>query len=321
MNSYMQTLKDRGVVVLPFPSNIKERFDLDKFLKGQVEFIDCSRDTTYVMGGFGAFGNPSSFHHPEVRSLRLSLFNHMKPIFATAYEDKYLQCIVDRFAVRRPGTSLSAESWHRDISNVTENNILVGLPSDIIIGGWVNLDSEHTQYFSCVPGSHNEPAPGGGFAKLSKKEAAKYKERRVKFAIPPGHMIMFNEKTVHEVIPVKMSTYSYRLFMKYRISDEDKPLFEETRIQDVIESQGIFPLSIVDTPPMYAKMHVACWGKRLNEFSANVKDEFLDKTCKQRRVKRYMPSLLEVGYDLFTAYENEEKEILMPQQLKKQRRI
>ena len=307
----MNELKTKGVTVVPFPE--QEQFELHTFLTEQKEFVNSTVDTTFVMGAFGALGNPSSFHHPQVRQLRLNIFNHIKPYLQEQFPEHYIECLPDRFCIRNPDTSLSSESWHRDISNVhNKTQTRTGHDDDVIYGGWINLDKNNTQYFSCVPYTHTDTTNEGGFAKIKKEEAAQaqYKAKREKIAIPPGHMLIFNEKTVHEVSPTKQKTKSYRLFMKYRLTRERQPLFPNNR--QVAIDQGVFPLSLAQNPPIYGKLHAVNWKPRLETFSQNIRPEFMDKKSPYVRVQRFMSSLVDVQYELFPPYTEEELAILTP---------
>ena len=340
---YMQQLLDRGVAVIPFPPEIRTTFNREKFLSQQKEFVTISpENTTFVMGGFGAFGNPSSFHHEEVRNLRLAVYNHMFPLFQNTFPGKYIEGIVDRFAKRQPGTSVSPESWHRDISNVKKKKIH-GESGDNIFGGWVNLDEAGSQFFTCVPSTHNEPTDGAGFSKITKEDMTLYNSEKEKICVPPNHLIIFNEKLVHAVTPSKVKNDSYRLFMKYRITNNPKcSLFDPLEISKIIDEQGVFPLSLEQMPPMYSKNHIRNWKPRLEQFSMNIKPEFLaqkkekpkEKPKKNKSVEefnllndvpatatadvpatvdyvmRFMPSLKQVGFELFSPYREEEKQML-----------
>lgn len=322
----MKELLERGVTVIPFPMEIREGFNIDKFLSEQKEFINIDKNTQFVMGGFGAFGNPSSFHHEEVRKLRLAIYNHMFPLFRQAFPGKYIECIVDRFAKRVFGSSLSPEDWHRDISNIKKKQIH-GEPDDNIFGGWVNLDTTNEQYFTCVPSTHTDKTTGSGFAKIAKTNYPKYKSAKEKILVPPNHLIIFNEKLVHAVTATKTKTDSYRLFMKYRItSNSECPLFPKSEISKIIEEQGVFPLSLEQMPPMYSKNHIRNWQPRLKEFSLNILPQFLAPKKNKKIVEsvtscgddintppyvmRFMPSLKEAGVETFTPYSIQEKEML-----------
>jgi len=316
-NDYMQQLLERGVAVIPYPEDIRKNFNCARFLSEQKEFIRPDKDTTkFVMGGFGAFGNPSSFHHEEVRRLRLSIHTHMLPYFKQKFSGKHLESIVDRFAKREPGTSVTAESWHRDISNVHKKKTH-GEPDDTIFGGWVNLDEKTTQYFTCVPSTHTEPVVGAGFAKITKTDQPFYNSKKEQISVPPNHLIIFNEKLVHAVTPSKIKTDTCRLFMKYRItSNPNCPLFPTADILKIIDEQGVFPLSLEQIPPMYSKMHMVNWRDRVEEFSLNFHPQFLEQkklkteTETTSYVMRFMPSLKQAGLELFSPYSDEEKQML-----------
>lgn len=315
---YMRELEEEGVAVIPFPKEIRERFNVDTFLSEMPEFkhpVPCHH---YVMGAFGTLGNPSSYHHPEIRRLRLQIFNHMVTThFRAAHTGKYIQCLPDRFCIRRPGTSICKDSWHRDSSNRSKNGTLFGSASDIIYGGWVNLDEHITHSFSCVPGTHksSDAETSIGFAKVSAEKQKEYKAVCRVYSVPPGHMLVFHELLVHEVFPGKITDLSFRLFMKYRISDSDATtLFcgAET-IDQVVADQDVFRVSMTQIPPMYSPMHSSLHRTQLVEFSQHVVPECRDS--KTGWVRKVMPSLREARLPLFPAYADEEVAILKMQRL------
>jgi hypothetical protein len=314
-NFHMNELTTRGVMVMPLPSHIVENFDLNAFLHEQREFKVSNPDTMFVMGSFGALANASSQHHPELRKLRLAVYNHMIPIFASAFDGKFVELVPDRFSIRHQDQPISAESWHKDVSAETAPE------NDDIFGGYLNLDERQTQYFSCVPGTHLEPNPGEGFAKLSKEKTKEYNDRKELIAVPPRHIIMFNEKTVHEIARKKIKeSKSYRQYFKWRIAENPTYTLGEDVVASSIENQAPFPLHAIGNtpnPPMYGKMHLIHWSDRIAEFSSNMHESCLDKPNKKGQVfvKRFMPSLREAGIPMFPEYTHEEREILFPKLL------
>jgi hypothetical protein len=311
MSTIAQQLSLNGVSVYPIPEGLIENFNIQKFLAEQKEYIHIDESTQFVMSNFGAHGNPSSFHHPEVRDFRLSIFGFIKQSLQNDSEfcEKYLQLLPDRFSqrFRKP----SKEAWHRDASiEYTE------FPNSIILGGWINLDNSD-QFFSCIVGSHVEPDPGEGFAKLSKDNSKMYKARKTLIRIPPGHGISFNEKIIHEIADVKLTGVSRRLYMKYHISSEPVSAFDPQIIHTAIQTQGSFPMNKWNFMPIYEKVHPMFWNEKLVEFGKNIKPEFLAKPNKKGNVyvQRYMISLLESGVGMFPEYRPEEIEILFPQKL------
>ncbi|GAF82047.1 unnamed protein product, partial [marine sediment metagenome] len=119
-----------------------------------------NQDLLYVLGGFGAYGNPASFHNMFVRDLRnranQSVKNKLLKPLVTSYPDQKFakklksQVLFDRMMNRPAMQEPTAEAWHRDIIEKSTGNIA---PGDIIFGGWVNT-SKHPQAFSYIPGSH-----------------------------------------------------------------------------------------------------------------------------------------------------------------------
>ena len=312
MSNIAQELNLNGVTVYPVPQGLIENFNIPRYLAEQKEYVHIDENTQFVMSNFGAHGNPSSFHHPEVRNFRLSIFHFMKHSLQSSddYKEKYLQLLPDRFSQRfkKP----SKEAWHRDASiEYTE------FPNSTILGGWVNLDKTD-QFFSCIVGSHAEPDPGEGFAKLSKDNAKSYKARKTIIRIPPGHAISFNEKIIHEIADVKLNGVSRKLYMKYHISTEPTSAFDVNVIRTAIQTQGVFPMNKWTFMPIYDKIHVMFWNDELVEFSKNIRPEFLETKPNKKGsiyVKRYMPSLLESGVGMFPEYSEEEIQILFPQKM------
>mgnify|MGYP002011536804 CR=1 FL=1 len=171
-------------------------------------------------GGFAALNHPSSFHNQFVRSLRMRV--HGEVVFRDLLGmtnngansgSTHLEQIVDRMMVRRSFQTPTAEAWHRDVAVGTR-------PGDRVFGGWINLNS-YDQHFSCVLGSAHErrdPNDPVGFATIPEAQHPEIVVRSSKVVIPPGHMIVFNEDTIHEVANNQNSTTLLRLFTGWRLS-------------------------------------------------------------------------------------------------------
>ena len=308
MFTIAQELKLNGVSVYPIAYEILQNFNIKKYLYEQKEYISIDDNTEFIISNFGAHGNPSSQHHPEVRDFRFGIFHFLKRELENdpEFTGKYLQCLPDRFSqrFRKP----SKEAWHKDVS--IDYDIFT---NSKILGGWANLD-ETDQFFSCIIGSHLEATPGEGFAKLSADNKKLYKARKTLVRIPPGHAISFDEKITHEIADVKLIGVSRRLYMKYHISSDSKSAFDEDNIRRAIQTQGLFQMNQWNSMPMYEKIHPMFWNAELVEFGKNIKPEFLAKPNKKGNiyVQRYMISLLEAGIGMFPEYRQEEIEILFP---------
>lgn len=304
-------LELEGYVVLPLPDYLFDHFDVATFLTQQIEFVNPTVDSIKVMGAFGAFGNPSSFHHKDLRRLRNGIYDVMYSFWAELHPHKWLTHIPDRFSVRRQGTSTTAESWHQDVSAPYWQ-----LGERVIYGGWVNLDADQTQYFSCIPRSHRTHAPtASGFQKFSKEQSQAFDNQRMQpgVPIPPRHCIVFNEILVHEVKAHHQKADSYRLYLKYCVANT-RSYFRDTW-GDIITHQmqqlGVPPYHVeregsYTFPKMYGPMHVNMNGKpstlhRIEDFTQTLKPQFWAPPRKDGKfrgaiwVEQILPSLRNVG--------------------------
>ena len=162
------------------------------------DFDSSGNRLDYVLGGFGALGNPASFHNPLARDLRLQGYIAlMEQIFRGMIEQRLskeqrenmkIEMLFDRMMYRITSQKPSAESWHRDV--MPPHYIQ---REDEVFGGWLNLDTQN-QYMSCIPGSNlgviqRELAPG--FASIDKEKVKMVSQYKHRFTIPPGHLIIF----------------------------------------------------------------------------------------------------------------------------------
>ena len=288
-----------------------EVFEPSELPKLRKEFdITCSnfpeflKTDQYVLGGFSALGNPSSFHNYFIRFVRYKVFKNLKNILKHQYKDKYIQCLFDRMLYRPSGQTPSKESWHRDSSPTLNEN-------DIVFGGWTNFD-DTSQYFSCVPGTH-EKQDKSGFMTIKDQ-----KFTGTKVEIKPGYGILFHQTLIHEVLPTKLKYNSYRIFHGIRISDIQGTPFDYTKI---IEDQGVPPLPSGQIPPMYAKLHKINHLEKLINWSDCLipicREEYLRKSDGKTYIisQRYLKSLREYNLKMYDNYNQKEKNIFFPHKL------
>jgi hypothetical protein len=330
---YQAELVRNGFVVIPTPlghdaqklTQVQDAFD--QHFRESPELKNARpEDPTWknVLGGFAALGNPSSFHHPFVRLMRemceaAVLDNDALPLGGRRLE----QCF-DRMMRRIPGESTDVESWHRDEALNTN-------PGDDIFGGWINLDAQ-PQYFSCAPGTHNEESArdrNAGFAKItSPEEKAHYQgmaNANGLVAIPPGHILIFYERLVHEVLKVTATYTMRRLFLGWRATSAREPLFGQQQTDAWIQSQAPPKIKSGQKPAIYptAYYNFPRNFQRLTDFSVSV---FVPQCLYQHavqsgaqagttwtRVERYMRGLADyAGLQMHPAYEPEERKLLFP---------
>lgn len=91
----------------------------------------------YVMGGFAALGNPSSYHNPTVRIYREwaqaivvdSLFRDVVARMPRGLGEWKLEQKPERMTIRLPGEKPSAETLHRDEA------VIMTTPRDVVSPG------------------------------------------------------------------------------------------------------------------------------------------------------------------------------------------
>ena len=302
----MDALLAHGIAVFPLPVDFALHAEVPAILGNLPELLDPLRarddlahpisdahPSQVVLGGFGATGCPSLSHHPGIRTIRRKVYAVMREQFTQGCPGRRLEALFDRFGIRRKGTAVGAESWHRDVGPKA--------PGDIIYGGWVNLDPPGAppQKFSCIPGNVLPPGVDPlGFAKFKKPDypALETAFRAVgSFAVPPGHLIVFNQSIAHKITGATAKFTSYRLYMGWRITDRTEPVYDKRR---VIQEQSMPPMPSGQAAPMYAKLHWVNWQDRLREFSTRFKSEFREGAESKRAgcVFRELPSLGATGH-------------------------
>lgn len=186
-----------GVMCMPVFNDEKRHKWAERIWDAMDDFPEYKVQGKHIqrsLGGFGALGNPSSFHHPNIQHYRNQIKKTvLKPLFREyvtlkgfSPEMTYLEMLYDRLCVRCESFGMpTKETWHRDIYDAKEYK-LRELPHSIehnngqrypdeIFGGWINL-SDVDQSFICIVGSHKGDAAiaaqkkGGGFAKLTEKQ-------------------------------------------------------------------------------------------------------------------------------------------------------
>ena len=311
MAEYYKTLIETGICVIPVTKDTAKIHGIhSKYIK-MIETLPefNTSEGLKVLGGFGALGTASSFHHPFIRNLRGYIYRKISPIFKE--DSRKLEYIIDRAMFRPSGQSPASETWHRDEAP----NALEG---DTIYGGWYNLDTEEDQIFSCIPGSHTEVQGHGGFSKIPKGMKKELDAKSKKIKIPPGHIIIFNENTIHEVNPHKKDYTMTRMFAGWRLTDSDTPL--TPNLINIIEDQDIVPIKSGQIPTMYSKSHIMFHHKLLEDMAISLLEECKyghtfksGKRKGQTKIfpKMHSPSLKELGI-LYPEYKENEIKILYP---------
>lgn len=244
---YAKCLKKYGYIVIPI-------YDQNTVNQKHAEFKQClagmpeykhpmpkwRKEEYYVKGGFGALGNPSSFHNTFVRQVRkdamkkvIPIFSEFKTLFGDDLREHKLEQLVDRMRVLRPKADIMHESWHRDTTPLTYAS-----EDDVIFGGWISFDklNAKAQRFSAFHKSHrtlpiNMETRNEGFTKATSEQSTQLDQLKQAYLtethndgwyieVPSGHMLIFQQEMIHEVKKADsgMSEPSLRLFTAWRLT-------------------------------------------------------------------------------------------------------
>lgn len=253
------------------------------------EYKKKGREVQRVLGGFGALGNPSSFHHPEVRLFRRMrkklvfrpvLASFARQTFGEQCADVRLEALFDRLCVRCEAFNRPVpEAWHRDIYGAEKYKLrplpstLPGGRTDLLFGGWTNLHDED-QHFVGLLGTHTDADTDGatGFAEFSRQDVARLRfverlsaqaHRRYGHTlttnekgyvrVPPGYSLVFQQQLVHSVVSGQQpDAPALRVFHGLRLTGEQVPLFD---IAAVIQNGAVPRIPSGQMPAMFSANH------------------------------------------------------------------
>merc|ERR1719284_2342612 len=149
-----------------------------------------------------------------------------------------IEALPDRLMVRPKGDAPPAEVWHRDTSPHADNG-------DDIFGGWINFDNEN-QYFSAVPESYLPDDPSSstagneGFDRVTDATKAYANSHKRSITIPPGHILVFFQNALHEIVATKATHRMFRLLTGFRLTNSEIPL--TPNLESLIDKQGPFTI-------------------------------------------------------------------------------
>lgn len=342
--SYADALHEIGVIVVPCINECmlpSLRQEFEETVRNFPEFVDGAEE--FIMGGFCALGNPASFHNPFVRKLReWALHTSVNKVWKD-YVRKYkqgskLEQVFDRMMRRPVGKSPTAESWHRDIAFKQREG-------DEVFGGWINLDSK-PQYFNCVLNTHKDHPLSAifettngerkvkkGFATFDKNcsDVERFKKECKSIRINPGHMIIFFEHIVHEVVSKKAKHIMYRLFTGWCLTEHSLPLManDAQSYRNKIQDMSVMDIKSGQVPAMYATLHWINWRGKIEKFAENLRDVCKEsKKLPEKRTAggqqtdgpthivvphKHMRSLAEYGFrEAYPQYTEDEMQVMFP---------
>jgi hypothetical protein len=222
----------------------------------------------HALGGFAAFGNPGSYHHPTLNLIRLKIYQRVVEVLQEIDDGKPLlvEMLLDRLAVREKGQVPPKETWHRDVTPTHGTSLE---PGDVIYGGFTNLNSDLVQAFSCVPATDqgfNQFTLKAGFADIPEKFHDFCKRHRYQVKIPPGHHIIFPQHIVHEIVAIAAPKRMYRMFVGLRTrrgpAQGGQHVFGERHLREFLREQAVPKLPSGQKVPIFAANHQRCWKNK-----------------------------------------------------------
>ena len=317
MDHRLGHLATYGYLIVPFIASGELKSTRKRFMGTSRDFPELQNTkklVQFVAGGFSAFGNSASFHNPFVREMRQKAFaTHCHLFRGTGLNG---HALFDRMMLRPAGKSPTKEAWHRDVTPDLA-------AEDTMYGGWVNFDSS-PQFFSCVPGSHNDVKDSAaGFALVtSETQLARCKKEKKVVEIPAGHMIIFYQNLIHEVMAKTRDHHQYRLFTPFRTTPSTEMLFS-CSYDNAIWSQGVPLIPSGQAPAVWptANWNYPKQRPGLEAFSSHFKDVACEGKRKlqtdlaappMRIVYRKMRGLRELGLPMYPDYTQAERDIFVP---------
>ena len=320
----MEHLMKHGWVTIPIYDEESLEVKRREFVKALINMPEFKngremyqQNKPFVLGAFAALGNPSSFHNHMVRNTRIDCHKKAKTLVFNDYlkvnEDTYVEQTIDRLLYRTKGVTVGGESKHRDESKYAQAD-------DLIFGGWVNFD-EFPHTLKGCPGSHMDKEAIGstkGFNKIPKDSGHKIES----ITVPPGHLLIFFERMVHEVANVKAKKKMHRVFIGFRLTKSKEALHERGTIglcNDLIK-MNTMQIKSGQTSWMWTSNHW-CFPKnrqKIKDISCDMDPKVLEditvKTTgeKMKVVPRFMKSLKEYDMMIYDKYDAKEVAMHIP---------
>jgi hypothetical protein len=136
-------------------------------------------------------------------------------------------------------------------------------------------------------------------------------------------MIIFRQDLIHEVLKKQAKIDQYRLFMPFRLTKKEAGLFS-LDVADAINFQGVPLIPSGQRPVMWPRMSWVYRREQLEEWSNHLIDQAceLEKKLKSnpeapamRVALREMPSLAELGVEMYPKYKTKELDIFIPKKM------
>jgi predicted NAD-dependent protein-ADP-ribosyltransferase YbiA (DUF1768 family) len=233
-----------------------EKIKLDKFFDEQVEFKDNKRRK--ILSNLNVkYSHPSSFHHTELRTIRSLIHKQLSPLFKKFFKKKF-QMLVDCFY------DIDIDKFSFDLNELFPKKN----DSDILLRGWINLNTKKEQTFS--------------YKKINDNKNTIHTQ-----IVFPRQVVLYNVDKIKEVeIVNKGSGSSHRLYFGFYFPNDNSTNYfndiEKTFMN--LETPSIMTNEV---PILYNKQHLNDWESRVKWFYDNIHESFLDTTTDEK-----LPSVL-----------------------------
>ena len=307
---------------------VEKLYNIDELESISHEFLETAKQSSellpdmdhskFVLGGVGYVPFASLWYHPIVRKITKKAYETVKDknIFDEFLDKKkeYISMLPDRPLVRFPEQKVNEKGkWHQDdAANSVEN-------TDIIFGGWVNLNHDVTQYFKAIPNTHKKDHPifenleqknGGkrGYANFASEKDQKFLKQywdshvQKLIEIPPGHILIFEETLIHTVFPnPPIDKPILRLHTSFNISSNNVPLHDRPiqakhrknrKLRELFQDQELVPVRSGQNTPIYSPFNLFPNNVHaVDELSSH----YISACKKNGRVMRFLPSLKKIS--------------------------
>jgi hypothetical protein len=153
-----------------------------------------------------------------------------------------------------------------------------------------------------------------GFCKLDPKsdEYSLFQAEKKTFTVLPGHLIIFPQHLLHEIVCKKSPDEQFRLFFGWRLTKSKTVLFPNK--EKTIDWLDVPLIPSGQKPPMYSSNHSSFYKNHPFEWAPGSNTGTLEEWWKQNVkvpvVTRHMQTIYDYQFQ-FPAYTIEEKKLMM----------
>lgn len=318
-------LDTKGYVVLPFLTEEEVEIERENFSSAILGYKEMKDTGKPCLGNNSAHNNPSSFHNEWVRSMRIKM--HMEFIkFFRVYslykgQKNHMCQLFDKMYRREIGSKGKAKDWHANLRIPLDHRL-----PNTIFDGYLCLGVS-SKKFICAPGTHKEKRHGI-FIPFEIADIICYDAMKTTIEVPPGHILLFNQKVKHLSEEGKSLFQESRLSIclcivesdsVYRTCYEDNYLIEN--YEQIISQQGVPEFPRNQSTDMYFhnnwiysrnRQKLEKWSKKTFKDACLEKKEIKSgqyKVEKYTIVHKKMKSLQEYDVGMYEPYTEEEKSI------------